>query len=192
MKTWSEFYLNSTEDNVRKRLSEMPLRIGDWGKTKQKAWSQESLQSLWDIASNEKQTKVGSIKGEQLIKVGHNAVRYYFLLKDGEPTFVVSLTTRKDIFLPKTWQVDIAAKTSSSVSLEDFYKYLVNKEGVWLMTGTEQSTGAEKVWKTILSKPSTKYTIIDDGTGEPLDIELKDAWGKHAKHSAISIIVRKM
>lgn len=192
MKTWSEFFRQSEEDSIKKRLVEMPMRIGNWDKQSQKSWSQKNLDSLWDIASQEIQTNVGKIAGEDLIKVGHNTIRYYFLIKDDTPTFVVSLTSRKDIFLPKAWQVDIAARTNSKAKLEDIYKHLINKEGVHIITGVEHTGGAEKIWKKILSKSSTKYDIINDSTGEVLDIDLEDAWGNKDKHLNISIVIRKM
>ena len=71
--------------------------------------------------------------------------------------------------------------------------FLMKKRITFIATDFKQSAGAEKVWKKMLSKSSAVYEIVDDETGEVLDMSLDDVWGNDPDiHVNVIIILRKL
>lgn len=158
----------------------MPERIPEIPKNK----VIRDIDSFWDLAQDEDPKVVGKIGSEEVVRVGLNGIRYYFHLKNNKPTFFVGLDRRLDL---SGWQISYVGKNNSSTKYESFLKFLVKNERIFVVSGIEQSPVAEKIWKKILSKPTTKYITFDDDTGKNVDVDLEDAWPSNIVFKIIKI-----
>ena len=174
MKTFRDFLYEQEEvESVKYRLAEMPQRIQPIPRNK----VIKDLNDFWELAQDENPTVVGKIGSEEVHRVGNSSIRYYFILKNNKPTFFIGLDKRMDL---SGWQISYVGKINAAAKYIDVLKFLLKEQGIFIISGLEQSPVAEKIWKKILKSPKTEYRILDDDTGKEVDISIDDAWPSNA------------
>ena len=156
-------YTESVNERTCLVLGEMP-----YTRNLPNRFTDEKINEIWELIQNSPFPikKIGVLKGEQIVKVGTSDVRLYAMVKNNEPTFVLSLDQDLPFHTLGAWRIAAVAKKGSENFLSDFYKFLIVKEKITLISGNTQTEKAKKAWSILLKDKSVKTRLIDATTGE--------------------------